>query len=148
MALRQEQALLASGHPLAYGDKLRALAHLVTAESGHSLQDKTTRDSHLQQALDSTAQRNTLETQETQETQTGSRSCLGFLWCLFGTPLVPVWDTLTQCFMHMSHACAALACAILCNASPSQPPASPSICVPWPHLQRKPLLWALHSWPW
>nr|WP_315238411.1 heme biosynthesis HemY N-terminal domain-containing protein [uncultured Albidiferax sp.] len=67
VALRQEQALLASGHPLAHGDKLRALAHLVTAESGHSLQDKTTRDSHLQLALDSTAQRNTLETQETRE---------------------------------------------------------------------------------
>ena len=67
VALRQEQALLTSGHPLARGDKLRALAHLVTAESGHSLQDKATRDTHLQQALDSTAQRNTLETQETRE---------------------------------------------------------------------------------
>ena len=67
VALRQEQALLASGHPLAHGDKLRALAHLVTAESGHSLQDKTTRDTHLQLALDSTAQRNTLDTQETRE---------------------------------------------------------------------------------
>lgn len=67
VALRQEQALLDSGHPLAHGDKLRALAHLVTAESGHSLQDKATRDTHLQRALDSTAQRNNLETQETRE---------------------------------------------------------------------------------
>lgn len=67
VALRQENALLTSGHPLAHGDKLRALSHLITAESAQSLQDKTTRDAHLQLALDSTAQRNTLETQETRE---------------------------------------------------------------------------------
>nr|WP_315235114.1 heme biosynthesis HemY N-terminal domain-containing protein [uncultured Albidiferax sp.] len=66
-ALRQEKALLTSGHPLAHGDKLRALAHLITAESAQSLQDTAVRDTHMQLALDSTAQRNTLETQETRE---------------------------------------------------------------------------------
>jgi HemY protein len=64
LALRQENALLASGHPMAHGDKLRALAHLITAESAQSLQDHATRDTHLQLALENTAQRDTQETRE------------------------------------------------------------------------------------
>ncbi len=67
IALRQENALLTSGHPMAHGDKLRALAHLITAESAQSLQDHATRDTHLQLALDNTAQRNSQDSQETRE---------------------------------------------------------------------------------
>ncbi|WP_394791832.1 heme biosynthesis HemY N-terminal domain-containing protein [Rhodoferax sp.] len=64
IALRQEKALLTSGHPLAHADKLRAISHLVTAESAQALQDKATRDTHLQLALENTVQRDTQETRE------------------------------------------------------------------------------------
>jgi HemY protein len=63
-ALHQEKALLASGHPLAHADKLRALSHLVTAESAQALQDTSTRDTHLQLALENTSQRDAGETRE------------------------------------------------------------------------------------
>ena len=63
-ALRQEKALLDSGHALAHADKLRALSHLVTAESAQALQDASTRDKHLQLALENTAHRDAQETRE------------------------------------------------------------------------------------
>jgi HemY protein len=40
-----------------HGTQLRTLAHLVAAESSHALQDKSTREAHLQQALDQTRTR-------------------------------------------------------------------------------------------
>ncbi|APW36952.1 heme biosynthesis protein HemY [Rhodoferax koreense] len=63
-ALGQEQALTASGHHLAHADKLRAMSHLVTAESAQALQDRATRDEHLLLAIDNTAQRDAQETRE------------------------------------------------------------------------------------
>lgn len=63
-SLHQEQALAVSGHRLAHAIKLRAMLHLVTAESAQALQDKTTRDAHLQLALQDTSPREAQETRE------------------------------------------------------------------------------------
>ena len=63
-ALGQEQALTASGHHLAHADQLRALSHLVTAESAQALQDRATRDEHLLLAIEHTAHRDAQETRE------------------------------------------------------------------------------------
>ena len=46
-----EEAVARSGEPLAYAHRLRALAHLLAAESAHSLQDRAVRDAHLEEAL-------------------------------------------------------------------------------------------------
>ena len=50
-ALSQEGALQAAGEAVPHGRQLRTLAHLVAAESSHALQDRATRESHLQHAL-------------------------------------------------------------------------------------------------
>lgn len=50
-ALAQESALEAAGETVPHGRQLRTLAHLVAAESSHALQDRATRESHLQRAL-------------------------------------------------------------------------------------------------
>ncbi len=63
-ALQQEAALSASGHALQHATRLRAIAHLVTAESAHVLQDRATRDSHLQLALAETGAREAQEIRE------------------------------------------------------------------------------------
>jgi len=63
-ALLQQEALAASGHRLQHSARLRALSHLVSAESAHALQDKTMRDLHLQRALADTAAREEQETRE------------------------------------------------------------------------------------
>lgn len=63
-SLQQEDALAAAGHKLPHAGKLRAMSHLVTAESAQALQDKTTRDSHLKLALKDTAYREAQETRE------------------------------------------------------------------------------------
>ncbi len=49
--LAQEQALQAAHVALPHAESLRALAHLVLAESAQALQDQPARDEHLQQAL-------------------------------------------------------------------------------------------------
>jgi HemY protein len=49
--LAQEAALQASERHLPHAEPLRALAHLLVAESAQALQDKSARDTHLQQAL-------------------------------------------------------------------------------------------------
>lgn len=49
--LEQERALTGSEHELPYGSRLRAVAHLLAAESAHALQDKAARDDHVRQAL-------------------------------------------------------------------------------------------------
>lgn len=51
-ALSQERALAASGEKLANAPQLCALSHLVAAEAAQSLQDRVTRDTHYQQALE------------------------------------------------------------------------------------------------
>lgn len=50
--LEQERALTGSEHELPYGNRLRAVAHLLAAESAHALQDKAARDEHVRQALE------------------------------------------------------------------------------------------------
>ena len=56
-AIAQEQALEESRQALPHGRQLRTLAHLVAAESSHALQDRSTREEHLQQALDNIPER-------------------------------------------------------------------------------------------
>jgi HemY protein len=51
-ALAQEESLREGGTRLPQADQVRALAHLLAAESAQSLQDKSARDHHLQLALD------------------------------------------------------------------------------------------------
>lgn len=51
-ALAQEQSLQAAGEAVPHGRQLRALAHMVAAESSHALQDRATRDQHLHRALE------------------------------------------------------------------------------------------------
>jgi HemY protein len=46
-----EQAVARSGEKLGYAERLRALSHLLAAESAHALQDRTLRESHFRQAL-------------------------------------------------------------------------------------------------
>lgn len=47
-----EDAMLSSGDALPDAARLRTLAHLLAAESAHALQDKVTRESHFQRALE------------------------------------------------------------------------------------------------
>lgn len=63
-ALQQEEALAAGGHAVQHAGKLRATAHLVAAESAHALQDRATRETHLQQLLGETMGREAQETRE------------------------------------------------------------------------------------
>lgn len=56
-SITQERALDEAGEPLPHGRQLRTLAHIVAAESSHALQDRATRESHLQQALDNIPER-------------------------------------------------------------------------------------------
>lgn len=51
MVLLQEGALHRGGEKPAYGDQLRALTHLLVAESAHSLQNRQDREVHFQLAL-------------------------------------------------------------------------------------------------
>lgn len=51
LVLAREEALRgATEHPLAHAAALRAVAHVLAAESAHALQDKTLRTQHLEQA--------------------------------------------------------------------------------------------------
>jgi HemY protein len=66
-ALAQERSLEASGEKLGNATQMRALAHLLVAESAQSLQDKAGRDQHLALAMEHSAQRGTASGQETRE---------------------------------------------------------------------------------
>ncbi len=55
--LIQEKALASSDDPLPYGANLRAMAHLLAAESAHALLDRTGRDAHARMVLDKTPSR-------------------------------------------------------------------------------------------
>lgn len=59
-----EQAGQATGYSASRGSQLRALAHLLVAESAQSLQDRPVRDAHLQLALQSAAPRHAQEVRE------------------------------------------------------------------------------------
>lgn len=62
--LLQEASLTSTGHKPANGAQLRAIAHVLAAESAQALQDHASRDEHLQQALDQTTGRDGHETRE------------------------------------------------------------------------------------
>lgn len=49
--LEMDDAVERSGEKLPYGTRLRAMTHLIAAESAHAVQDRGTRETHLQQAL-------------------------------------------------------------------------------------------------
>ncbi|HYD74846.1 heme biosynthesis protein HemY [Ramlibacter sp.] len=63
-ALAQEASLNAGGAGPANGPQVRALAHLLAAESAHALQDRSARELHLKQALDQTGPRDAPESHE------------------------------------------------------------------------------------
>ncbi len=65
--LAREKSLGASRTPIGHGSSLRAMAHLVAAESAQSLQDKASRDEHLHQALEQTGGRASAAEQEIHE---------------------------------------------------------------------------------
>lgn len=55
--LGQAQLLAHGDHPLPYGARLQAMAHVLAAESAHALQDRNGRDEHVRQVLDQTPNR-------------------------------------------------------------------------------------------
>lgn len=62
--LAQEVSLTSASHQPANAAQLRAIAHVLAAESAHALQDRTGRESHLQLALEQVASRDAHETRE------------------------------------------------------------------------------------
>ena len=62
--LDQEASLTASGHKPGNASQLRAIAHLLAAESAHSLQDRAAREDHLQKALEQASARDAQETRD------------------------------------------------------------------------------------
>lgn len=64
LVLVQEAALDRGGDKLSYGARLRALSHLLAAESAHALQNREARDAHFQQALEQSARRDAQETRD------------------------------------------------------------------------------------
>ncbi|MCZ8095478.1 MAG: heme biosynthesis protein HemY, partial [Acidovorax sp.] len=66
-SISQESALQVAGEPVPHGKQLRALAHLIAAESSHALQDRATRESHLQNALEEAPVRGNGQEQELRE---------------------------------------------------------------------------------
>lgn len=62
--LQQEASLTATNHQPANAPQLRAIAHVLAAESAQALQDRPGRESHLQQALEHAAGRDANETRE------------------------------------------------------------------------------------
>lgn len=68
LVLHREDALRgAAEHPLGHATALRAVAHMILAESAHALQDKALRDQHQQQAAQEATQAGGSERQALQE---------------------------------------------------------------------------------
>jgi HemY protein len=63
-SLAQEKSLRTGEQKLANAPQVRAIAHLLAAESAQALQDRAARDEHLQQALAQVPVREALETRE------------------------------------------------------------------------------------
>lgn len=63
-ALAQEKSLAASGVRLPNAAQLRTLAHLLAAESAQALQDRSSREEHLREALQHGSSREAQETHE------------------------------------------------------------------------------------
>lgn len=55
VVLARETAMTRSGEVLAYSGRLRALSHLLAAESAQALQDKSAREEHFRQAMEQAA---------------------------------------------------------------------------------------------
>ena len=64
MVLLQEGVLHRGGEKPIYGDRLRSMAHLLAAESAHSLQNRENREAHFLQALGQSSKRDAQETRE------------------------------------------------------------------------------------
>lgn len=64
VVLLQETAIAQGGDKLNYGARLRAMAHLLAAESAHALQNREARESHFAQALQQATLREAQETRE------------------------------------------------------------------------------------
>jgi HemY protein len=62
--LDQEGSLTASGHQPANGSQLRAIAHVLAADSAQALQDRAAREEHLQRALEQASARDAQETRD------------------------------------------------------------------------------------
>jgi HemY protein len=62
--LSQEESLRKAGACLPHGQPLRALAHLLVAESAQSLQDRPSRDEHLKLSLEQSSAREALPVRE------------------------------------------------------------------------------------
>lgn len=63
-ALGQERSLSGGGQQVANAAQVRALAHLLAAESAQALQDRAAREDHLKQALEQGSSRDAQETRE------------------------------------------------------------------------------------
>lgn len=64
LVLARERAMTRAGDTLVYAGRLRALAHLLAAESAQALQDKAGREIHFSQAVEQALQHDTSETRE------------------------------------------------------------------------------------
>jgi HemY protein len=64
LSLAQEKSLRGGEQRLANAPQIRAIAHLLAAESAQALQDRSAREEHLQQALAQVPTRDALETRE------------------------------------------------------------------------------------
>ncbi|MBP9058825.1 MAG: heme biosynthesis protein HemY [Rhodoferax sp.] len=64
VVLARETAMAKGGEVLTYSGRLRALAHLLAAESAQALQDKPARENHFRLALEQAARRDAQETRE------------------------------------------------------------------------------------
>lgn len=62
--LAQEASLTGSGHKPANAGQLRAIAHILAAESAQALQDRAGREHHLQRALEQATARDAQETRD------------------------------------------------------------------------------------
>ncbi len=62
--LAQEHSLARNEQKLPYAGRLRAVSHLLAAESAHALQDRAARQEHVRQALEQAATREAQETRE------------------------------------------------------------------------------------
>lgn len=59
-----EESVNRSGEQLPHAGRLRAIAHLLAAESAHAVQDRARRDGHFEQALEHTSKRDAQDARE------------------------------------------------------------------------------------
>ena len=64
LVLLQESVLHRGGEKVLYGDRLRAMSHLLAAESAHFMQNRDDRETHLRLALEQSSKREVHEARE------------------------------------------------------------------------------------